>query len=94
MIKLTEDEKVILRNIDKKYKWFARDADGGLYVYCEKPIKIITKWASSDAFGFPYELTAFSHLFQFIKWEDKYPYLIEDLLKEELPKNFEKLSEE
>ena len=81
MIKLTADEKVILRNIDKKYKWKARDGDGRLNVYCEKPIQIITKWDSSEALGFPSELTAFSHLFQFIKWGDKYPYLIEDLLK-------------
>lgn len=94
MIKLTEDEKVILRNIDKRYRWIARDGDGNLFIYREKPIQIITKWVSSEALGFPSELTAFSHLFQFIKWEDKEPYLIEDLLKEELPKNFEKLSEE
>ena len=32
-IKLTEDEKVILRNIDKRYKYIKRDNTGYLVVY-------------------------------------------------------------
>ena len=76
--KLTEDEKVILRNVPYDYKWIARDIDGCLYVYESKPKKGITMWESD---GLP--MIPFDHLFQFIQWEDAEPYSIEELLKEE-----------
>ena len=88
MIKLTEDEKVILRNIDKRYRWIARDENGELMVYSTRPLKdrhITKKWRVilTDE----YELMhIFNHLFQFIKWEDEKPYLIEDLLEGETEK--------
>lgn len=75
--KLTEDEKVILKNINKTFKWIARDIDGILYIYTSKPKKGITMWESD---GLP--MISFDHLFQFIKWEDDEPYLIEELLEE------------
>ena len=75
---LTEDEKAILRNLPKEYKWIARDIDGCLYVYASKPKKGITMWESD---GLP--MIPFDHLFQFIKWEDEEPYSIEELLGEE-----------
>lgn len=75
---LTEDEKVILRNLPKKYTWIARDIDGYLYVYASKPKKGITMWVDT---GLP--MITFDHLFQFIKWEDDEPYSIEELLKGE-----------
>ena len=80
MIKLTEDEKVILRNIDNRNKWIARDGDGSLFVYCSKPIKKESSWVS-EMFLDWCDIWIFKHLFQFIKWEDEEPYLIEDLLK-------------
>ena len=76
--KLTEDEKVILRNLPKDYKWIARDKNGCLYAYASKPKKGIIMWESD---GLP--MIPFAHLFQFIKWEDEEPYSIEDLLGEE-----------
>ena len=76
--KLTEDEKVILRNVPYDYKWIARDIDGCLYVYASKPKKGITMWESD---GLP--MIPFDHLFQFTTWEDNEPYLIEELLGEE-----------
>ena len=75
---LTEDEKVILRNLPKEYKWIARDSDGRLYIYASKPKKGITIWKD---IGLP--VISYDHLFQFIKWEDEEPYLIEELLKGE-----------
>ena len=72
---LTEDEKVILRNLPKHYEWIARDIDGCLYVYASKPKKGITMWESD---GLP--MITFDHLFEFIKWEDDEPYSIEELL--------------
>ena len=80
MIKLTEDEKVIVRSMDKDFKYMARDKNGDLWVYGVKPEKKEKdgQWWDIDNGLFP-----FSPLFQFIKWEDEEPYLIEDLLKED-----------
>ena len=75
--KLTEDEKVILRNVPQYYKWIARDGNGVVCLYPDKPHKSKTIW---DSYG---ALFPFHHLFQFIKWEDEEPYLIEELLKGE-----------
>ena len=74
---LTEDEKVILRNVPKHYEWIARNVDGHLYIYASEPEKGITIWKKACGLS----MASFDHLFKFIKWEDEEPYLIEDLLK-------------
>ena len=76
--KLTEDEKVVLRNLPKKYKWIARDKSDWIFLYKEKPIKLKISWS-----GCMYTTLPFKHLFQFIQWEDEEPYSIEELLKGE-----------
>ena len=76
---LTEDEKIILRNVPKQYEWIARDAGDSLCVYTKRPIKQMSVW-STDGWMSPMSL--FHNLFQFIKWEDKEPYSIEKLLGE------------
>ena len=73
-IKLTEDEKAILRNVPQYYKWIARDGSGVVCLYPDKPHKSKTIW---DRYGV---LFPFHHLFKFITWEDDEPYLIEELL--------------
>lgn len=78
--KLTEDEKVILRNIGKTFKWITRDEDRTLGFHSSKPHKEAYFWSS---LGANYVSDLFPNLFKFIKWEDKEPYLIEDLLKGE-----------
>ena len=77
--KLTEDEKAILRNIDKKYKWIARDKidESMLCIFIDKPKKEALYWFSDNYVS----LGALKHLFQFITYEDEEPTLIEDLLK-------------
>ena len=75
---LTDDEKTILRNLPKEYKWIARDKNGSIFLYIDKPVKR-NFWL--DNFGTI--RLPFDHLFQFIKWEDEEPYSIEDLLKGE-----------
>lgn len=75
---ITADEKIILRNVDSKYKYIARDNNAGLYVYCEEPEKRYCYWWSSDFSG---NISSFGHLFKMVKWEDEEPWLIEDLLK-------------
>jgi hypothetical protein len=82
---LTEDEIVILRNLDKRFEWIARDENGDLYVYEEKPE--IEKddigccfWLHSK--GYYYSLYAFEHMFKFVTFHDG-AYNIEELLKGE-----------
>lgn len=76
---LTEDEKVILRNIDKKYKWIARDKSGTLVLFFEKPYKKGNLWGGDIGYS---DIEYFYHLFQFIKWSDEEPYKISKLLGE------------
>lgn len=79
LIKLSEVERVILENIDKRYKWIARDENDRIYVISgKKPKKHAGVWVSEDKYN---GMTAFSELFKFIKWEDSEPYNIEELLK-------------
>ena len=78
--KLTEDEKVILRNLPKEYKWIARDEDGTLSFHYVKPHKESYFWSSYNA---NYVSDLFPNLFKFIQWEDDEPYSIEELLKGE-----------
>lgn len=75
---LTEDEKVILRNLNKRYKYINREEYGGLRVSETKPIysKSMKEYYYSGFDTFIYD-----NLFQFIKWEDE-PYSIEELLNE------------
>ena len=72
----TEDEKIIAKNIDKEYKWMARDRDGNLCVYEEKPRKRRSCWVPSDGY---YYISYFNHLFPAIKWEDSEPTKISDI---------------
>ena len=76
--KPTYDEKIILRNLPKKYKYIARDKNGLIFLFSKKPSKCDYSWIGYNDIAFPYY-----HLFQFIKWEDEEPYSIEDLLGEE-----------
>ena len=78
---LTEDEKVILRNLPKEYKWITRDCDGrDLCLHINKPERYSIHWSSKDGYNY---LIPFNNLFNFIKWEDE-PYSIEELLKNEI----------
>lgn len=68
----TEDEKVILRNVPKEFKWIARDKDGRLFVYDKKPKKAaFDTWylfmSNNQRF------LIFENIFQTIKWEDDQP---------------------
>ena len=76
--KPTYDEKIILRNLPKKYKYIARDLSGMVYIFIERPEKGQAIW-----YGCGQPVIPFYHLFQFIQWEDDEPYSIEELLKGE-----------
>lgn len=77
---VSTDEKTILRILPKQFKWIVRSQERCLLLYEEKPQKTRYYWESS--LGNVENLMAFNHLFEYIKWEDELPTLIEDLLKE------------
>ena len=79
---ITSIERVLLENVEKKYKYIARDHDSELYLFGEKPTKENVMWLrKSDSYIASF--TIYSRLFPMVKWEDEEPWLIEDLL--ELP---------
>ena len=71
----TEVEKTIARNINWEYKWMARDRDGNLCIYEEKPRKEEDSWYFG---GYDY-ISYFNHLFSAIQWEDEEPTRISDI---------------
>lgn len=73
-ISLTNDEKIILKNINFKYKWLARDKDDRLMVYENKPKRMGNLWNANK--GDFIQLDIFPDLFKSITWDDE-PYLIE-----------------
>lgn len=79
-ITLSEAERIILENVDKDYKWIARDYEGELYIYSAEPTKANWDWVTTRNVN---EFICFNHLFRFITWEDEQAYNIEELLKGE-----------
>ena len=78
----TDDELCILRNIDKEYKWIAKDRDGDLWIYTNKPKKEYDRYwkdcSSSKSLSFePLDIFKNS-LFNSIQWEDEEPVFIDD----------------
>lgn len=80
---LSEDEKIILRNISDEYKFITRDFDGDLEIHEEAPVKGDIYWRYGNA-TFMHE---FKHLFQCVRWEDERATLIEDLLDTNIEKS-------
>lgn len=81
MSKFTKDEKIIAKNIDKKYKWMARNKkSGNLIVFARKPYKdpVFERWT----YNLPIPICSipvFNDMFKSITWEDKEPTLIKDI---------------
>lgn len=75
----TEDEKIIARNIDKKFEWMARDKSGSLYVYQAKPIKRTNIWVNITIDHFCISYIFGCGMFESIKWADDEPTRISDI---------------
>lgn len=76
---LSDDEYIILKNIDKKWKWIARDIDLFLCLYESKPTKGTNSWIKEN--GAYKSINFFNHLFLFVKWENEEPYEISKLIE-------------
>lgn len=72
---LTTKEKKFLDLLLPNYKYIAREKNGFLLVYTEKPIKILETWGLANCAL----MNMLDIKFDFIKWEDEEPWSIEDL---------------
>lgn len=79
----TDNELFILKNIDKKYKWIAKDKNGLICTFVSKPIKTEKLWSDGWSNGESYaSLEAIKNsLFTEIKWEDEEPIYIDEYVK-------------
>lgn len=88
MINQQEYEK--LKSLDDKWEWITRDSKddngGNLFAYLEKPFKLYDVGEWDCGIGI---LFIGTHLFQFIQWDDKEPWNIQELIEE-----YEKESEQ
>ena len=77
-IKVSRGERIVLQMLDEQFQWIARDEDGTLYIYKNKPHKRDAYcWFNYDGFCV---FSAFNHLFQMVQWEDEEPWLITDII--------------
>lgn len=76
---ISEVEKSYLKIFNELgYKYLARDRNGTLFIYTEKPVKYISSWGTTDDFT-----KSFCELFKFITWEDDEPVSITYMLEED-----------
>ena len=90
MTKINKEEYKFLKSLDDKWKWIARDDNYGGSIFCfrKKPNKDIRRgeWGP-DTTQYKW-LGKCEILFQFIKWEDREPYNIAELIEEYEHKEF------
>ena len=65
----TKDEQTILKNTSAKYKWIARDKNGYLCVYEEKPKKYNTFYLNDSHNLCDFRIEPFEGLFKKVTWE-------------------------
>lgn len=92
MKKFTYEEKIIAKNIDKKYKWMARNKkSGNLIVFARKPYKdpVFERWT----YNLPIPICSipvFNDMFKSVTWEDAEPTLIKDIYDPQILNDAEK----
>ncbi len=84
---ITSRERNFIDLILAKWEYIARDADEKLYAFDLLPSKKRDSWCIENALICNYcniSEKLFGKMFDFIKWEDKKPWSIEDLKKLEV----------
>ena len=75
-IKLTQFEYEYLKFAKKEgFNFIARDNDGCVFLYRNRPWKDELSWDYSGKF-----MIVFAELFKFVKWEDEEPWNIDNIL--------------
>lgn len=80
-VALSDDEFTILENIDKRYKFIARDDDGRLFAYMSEPIRRDTDWGLRRENEYA-SLVVFNHLFKMVKATDEKATSIYSLIEQ------------
>ena len=80
MPKINREEYEVLKGLDDKWKWIARDLEGELYTFVIEPFKNdrLNQWRNDTCDWVRFE----NSLFQFIQWEDEEPYNIAELIED------------
>ena len=85
---ISKRDRALLDYINNNFVYVARDENGGLFVYSEKPIKKVCCYDNiggvTGSVGFVFDIK-----FPMVKWEDPEPWLIEDLKKLEVCEEYE-----
>lgn len=58
------------------YKYIARDKDGAIFAYSDKPIKREKVWLLTSTDGTWQDISLISRLFADVKWKDEEPFRI------------------
>ena len=87
-VKISKKDREFLDYIKACFKYIARDENGGLFVYSEKPIKKSCYYDNvggvTGVAGFVFDIKL-----PMVKWEDEEPWLVEDLKKLEVCEEYE-----
>lgn len=75
----SQDTLNFFKMIDKKYKWIAKDKDGEVCIYINKPKKEDVSWDNFSLYK-PLDIIKDS-LFDEILWEDEEPIYIDDYVE-------------
>ena len=80
MPKINQEEYEVLKELDDKWKWIARDESEGVFLFVEKPNKYryLPQWRNHTCDWKTFE----TEVFQFIQWENEEPYNISELIEE------------
>lgn len=83
--KISRSDRTFLDYVPENYKYMARDEDGMLFAYKERPRKRSEIWICGSEL---FEIYKAKVKFPMVKWENKEPWLIEDLKKLEVVDEF------
>ena len=80
---ITSRERDFLYVLLSNCKYIARDFNNDLYIYYNEPRhnSMNKSWITDDGNYFYVSRNMYGNMFNFIKWEDEKPWLIEDLKK-------------
>lgn len=88
LVKISKRDRSFLDYINNNFVYVARDENGRLFVYSEKPIKKTYYYDNiggvTGSVGFVFDIKL-----PMVKWEDPEPWLIEDLKKLEVCEEYD-----
>lgn len=86
---ISKKDRAFLEFIKEEYKYIVRDKNDVLYVYNAEPCKARESWHAGCSDDWFRLICRFDVDFPMVKWSDEKPWLIENLKKLEVVKNYE-----